>query len=101
LLLGLPNGTGSLDYVGKVGTGFSNEEIDRLMLRLRSLSRKTSPFGTTVPTAIAQGAHWVRGQLVGEVRFSEWTAEGRLRHPAWRGLRADRRPGEVIREPSP
>jgi len=98
LLLGVPDGNGLLEYVGKVGTGFGDEEIERLRHRLRSLSRKTSPFGTTVPKAIGQAAHWVRPQLVGEVRFSEWTAEGRLRHPAWRGLRADKRPGDVIRE---
>jgi bifunctional non-homologous end joining protein LigD len=99
LVLGVPDGDGSLVYVGKVGTGFSGEEIDRLSHRLRSLSRKTSPFGKTVPQAIGQDAHWVRPKMVGEVRFSEWTPEGRLRHPAWRGLRTDKRPGEVIREP--
>jgi bifunctional non-homologous end joining protein LigD len=99
LILGVPDGDGSLKYVGKVGTGFSHEEIDRLLHRLRSLSRKTSPFGKTVPKAIAHGAHWGRPELVGEVRFSEWTAEDRLRHLVWRGLRDDKRPGEVIREP--
>jgi bifunctional non-homologous end joining protein LigD len=51
-----------------------------------------------VPREHAKGAHWVKPQLVGEVVFGEWTRDGRMRHPAWRGLRPDKKPSEVVRE---
>jgi bifunctional non-homologous end joining protein LigD len=96
LLMGIPR-DGKLDFIGRVGTGFTDRELDRLMSTLRSIERKTSPF-TAVPTVDADGAHWVRPTLVGEVSFAEWTASGRLRQPAWRGLRPDKSPGDVVRE---
>ena len=57
--------------------------------------RKTSPFATEVPAPTRKDAHWVTPTLVGEVAFSEWTSDGRLRHPAWRGLRPDKSVGDV------
>jgi len=66
-----------------------------LTARLRSLERKTCPFHNEVPRERARGAHWVRPSLVGEVVFRDWTNDGRLRAPAWRGLRSDKRPEDV------
>jgi bifunctional non-homologous end joining protein LigD len=97
LLLGIPGPRG-LDYVGKVGTGFNREILDDLLARLRALERETSPFADDPPTRDAKDAHWVNPDLVGEVAFTEWTRDGRLRHPTWRGLRLDKSPPEVVRE---
>ena len=96
LLLGIP-GTGGLRYVGKVGTGFTAGDRESLMDLLGPDTRKTSPF---VPGADVKepSAHFVRPRHVGEVRGSEWTAAGHLRHPAWRGLRADKVPADVVVE---
>jgi len=98
LLLGLPGDDG-LGYVGKVGTGFSDEVLDDLARRLGRLKRATPPFVGPLPRAQVAGANWVRPTLVGEVRFTEWTGDGRLRHPTWRGLRPDKDPTQVVREP--
>ncbi len=97
LLLGIP-GDGGLTYAGKVGTGFTQTSLVDLQHRLTPLEVASSPFTTTVPAADARLAHWVRPEVVGEVRFAEWTRDGRLRHPAWRGLRPDKAPGDVARE---
>ena len=69
-----------------------------LMGQLGSLGREESPFGTKVPAQYARGARWVEPRLVGEVTFAEWTTDGILRQPSWRGLRIDKEPGEVHRE---
>jgi bifunctional non-homologous end joining protein LigD len=96
LLLGIPS-TGGLRYVGKVGTGFSAGDRRFLMELLGPDSRKKSPF--TPPSDVNEpSAHFVRPRLVGEVRFSEWTAAGHLRHPVWRGLRDDKAPTDVVVE---
>jgi bifunctional non-homologous end joining protein LigD len=68
LLLGIPGPRG-LDYVGKVGTGFTREMLDDLLATLRALQRKTSPFADNPPARDAKGAHWVTPELVGEVAF--------------------------------
>ena len=101
LLLGLPSPgrPSSLTYVGKVGTGFTQAAGEELLAELRPRSVATSPFDEPLPRAVAVDAHWVRPALVGEVRFTEWTTEGRLRQPVWRGLRPDKSAGEVRREP--
>ena len=96
LLVGVP-GPEELVYSGKVGTGFSDVAIAGLLTRMRPLRRTGTPFSTSVPAADAAGATWAEPQLVGEVRFSEWTRAGRLRQPSWLGLR-DVRPGDVVRE---
>jgi bifunctional non-homologous end joining protein LigD len=99
LLLGLPSpGRRTLTFVGKVGTGFTDVARDQLLAELRPLMRATSPFDEDLPKALATGAHWVRPRVVGEVRFTEWTTDGRFRHPVWRGLRPDKKAGEVHRE---
>jgi bifunctional non-homologous end joining protein LigD len=97
LLLGV-QGADGIDYVGHVGTGFTDKMLRDLEHDLTPLARKTSPFAVDLPRADAKDAQWVEPQIVGEVAFSEWTRDGRLRHPAWRGLRPDKSAGEVIRE---
>ncbi len=97
LLLGIPSDVG-LVYVGHVGTGFTDRMLVSLGDQLRELDRDTSPFDTPVPPRDAKEAHWVEPNLVGEVAFGEWTADGRMRHPSWRGLRPDKSPSEVRRE---
>jgi bifunctional non-homologous end joining protein LigD len=97
LLLGIPSDDG-LEYVGQVGTGFSDAILDDLTGRLQALPVDSSPFATDVPRRYSNDATWVEPTLVGEVTFSEWTAEGRMRHPSWRGLRDDKSPDEVRRE---
>jgi bifunctional non-homologous end joining protein LigD len=98
LLLGVPDQDGRLVYAGHVGTGFSDRVLADLGTRLRAAERSTSPFADEVPRAHAKDAHWVTPRLVGEVTFSEWTRDGRMRHPSWRGLRPDKDPQDVRRE---
>ena len=97
LLLGVYDND-RLRYAGNVGTGFTEATLAGLLRQLGPLQRDTSPFGTPVPPRYARGAHWVEPRLVGEVAFTEWTADGSMRHPSWRGLRLDKSPGEVHRE---
>jgi bifunctional non-homologous end joining protein LigD len=97
LLLGVPTPEG-LRYVGQVGTGFTDAMLHDLAARLHRIARKTSPFSPDVPRADARDAQWVTPELVGEVAFGEWTGDGRLRHPSWRGLRPDKRADEVVFE---
>ncbi|MDM7888204.1 ATP-dependent DNA ligase [Curtobacterium sp. RHCJP20] len=96
LLLGIP-GPDGLEYVGRVGTGFSDRDLDDVGSLLGKAERKTSPF-VDVPRPDARDAHWVTPRRVGEVAFAEWTADGRLRQPSWRGWRQDKDPEDVVRE---
>ncbi|GAA2657420.1 ATP dependent DNA ligase [Nonomuraea recticatena] len=96
LLLGVPDGRGGLAYVGHVGTGFTDVMRADMAARLKPLEQQASPFAGRVPVEDARGGRWVRPALVGEVHFSEWTVDGRLRHPSWRGLRTDVRPADVL-----
>jgi DNA ligase D-like protein (predicted ligase) len=82
-------------YAGKVGTGFDERTLRDLGRRLTALEIDLSPFTAGNPP---KGARWVRPSLVGEVRFSEWTADGRLRHPSFLGLREDKAARDVVRE---
>ncbi len=97
LLTGIP-GEGGLQYVGRVGTGFTERELARLKDLLTPLQTTESPFITALPTQEAKGVTFVEPELVGEVRYSEKTGDGRLRHPSWRGLRPDKAPDQVARE---
>ncbi|MDQ1642284.1 MAG: bifunctional non-ous end joining protein LigD [Actinomycetota bacterium] len=99
LLIGVHDEEGRLLFAGHVGTGFTARMLDDLAATLRKLERKTSPFDDEVPRSHAKDAHWVTPKLVGEVVFTEWTGTNRLRHPAWRGLRPDKDPADVVREP--
>lgn len=96
LLMGVP-GPGGIRYVGRVGTGFTDAELDRLLRLLGPLEQSTSPF-TEVPREDAADARWVRPEVVGEVEFAAWTDGGSLRHPVWRGLRPDKSADAVARE---
>jgi bifunctional non-homologous end joining protein LigD len=92
------DGAGSLRYAGRVGTGFTDTMLDRLLATLKPLQRKTSPVADSVPGADARDAIWVTPRLVGEVSYSEITRDGKLRQPAWRGLRQDVPVDQVRRE---
>jgi bifunctional non-homologous end joining protein LigD len=85
-----------LVYVSKVGTGFDDRTLRQVWDRMQALRRSTSPFQRGSPGG--RGHHWIEPRLVGEVRFTEWTAEGGLRHPAFLGLRDDKDPRECRRE---
>ena len=89
---------GKLVYAGKVGTGFDNRTLVALRRRLDPLLTTTSPFEPPPPRAWTGPARWVRPELVAEVAFTEWTADGRLRHPSFKGLRDDKRAADVVRE---
>jgi bifunctional non-homologous end joining protein LigD len=87
---------GRLRYAGKVGTGFDHATLSDLGKRLRKLERADSPFVDVHP--IPRGTHWVEPELVGQIAFTEWTRDGRLRHPRFLGLRTDKPAGDVVRE---
>jgi len=87
---------GGLRHVTRVGTGFDGASQDAVWRALKPLARDTSPFDDAAPGG--RENHWVEPRLVCEVRFTEWTADGGLRHPVFLGLRDDRRPEEVVRE---
>jgi bifunctional non-homologous end joining protein LigD len=89
LLLGIP-GDGGIVYVGRVGTGLTDSMLEDLAARLQPLHRHSAPLVQPVPRAQGAGVHWVEPRLVGEVAFSQWTPDKRLRHPSWRGLRPDK-----------
>jgi len=88
LLVAVPDADGGLRYAGRVSSGFSSEDRSRLRAQFRAAERKTP--AVAVPASDRHDAHWVRPTLVGEVTFRERTAEGRFRHPVWRGLRPDK-----------
>ncbi|MGY1744396.1 non-homologous end-joining DNA ligase [Blastococcus sp. SYSU D00695] len=96
LLVGVHDDEGRLVYAGHVGTGFPDaalRELDALLT-----ARSTSPFAGALPREVTRDARWAEPRLVGEVAFAGWTAEGRMRHPSWRGLRDDLDPDDVTEE---
>ncbi len=96
LLLGV-NIDGELRYVGRVGSGFNDHQLDEIEAKVAGLARQTSPL-VDVPREDARDAHWVTPSLVGEVKYGELTSAGRLRHPVWRGWRPDKKPSDVVME---
>ncbi|WP_341394590.1 ATP-dependent DNA ligase [Arthrobacter sp. G119Y2] len=96
LLVAVPDGH-DLTYIGRVGSGLSEKDLALVGGKLKKLGRKTPPLND-VPAADASDAQWVRPVLVGEVTYSERTSTGKLRHPAWRGLRPDKKPSDVVME---
>jgi bifunctional non-homologous end joining protein LigD len=99
-LLGGVHEDGRLVYVGKIGTGFSDKTLRELTKQLAALDQEKCPFATP-PIGVGR-PHWVKPRLVAEVSFSEWTDDGRMRHPAFLGLRADKPATSVVRElPAP
>jgi bifunctional non-homologous end joining protein LigD len=89
-----------LRYVGNVGTGFTDDEIERLLAALKPLRRPTSPFAAApkMPRVRAADVQWVEPTLVVQVRYGEWTHDDHLRHPVYLGLRDDR-PARSVRAP--
>jgi bifunctional non-homologous end joining protein LigD len=80
-------------YVGHTGGGFTQKGLEEMHRRLKPLERKTSPFEETPKTN--ENAHWVKPEIVVEVKFNEWTADRRLRQPIFLGVRDDKDPEEV------
>jgi bifunctional non-homologous end joining protein LigD len=98
LLVGVHSDSGALLYAGHVGTGFSDPVLRMLTGRLGALRCPDSPFDGPVPAEYARPAVWVQPRLVIEVTFDRWTRAGRMRAPAYRGLRDDKDPADVVRE---
>jgi bifunctional non-homologous end joining protein LigD len=95
LLLGYYDGS-DMVYAGTVGTEFDDATLRTLHERLSRIERSRPPF--TKGLVREPGAHWVRPELIAQVGFTEWTRDGRLRHPRYLGLRTDKKPNEVVRE---
>jgi bifunctional non-homologous end joining protein LigD len=89
---------GDLIYAGKVGTGFDRATLHELGQKMRELERDTRPFAGDDKIPGVRGATWIEPKLVAEVGFTEWTNDGRLRHPRFLGLRDDKAAREVVRE---
>lgn len=97
LPMGIPGPSG-LHFAGRVGTGFTERDLANLKKTLAPLHTDESPFDAALPAREAKGVTFVAPTLVGEVRYSEWTPDDRLRQSSWRGLRPDKNPSEVVRE---
>ena len=87
LLLGVPDRRGTLKYVGHTGTGFDQKELARVWKLLKARETRQSPFSAKFKTN--EPAHWITPDLVAQIRFTEWTADEKLRHPVYLGLRDD------------
>ena len=97
ILLGYYDEDGRLVYAGHTGTGFSRRGLSDLSKQLERLEQPKSPFTTTPKTN--ESAHWARPEVVVEIKFNEWTTGGHLRQPVFLGVRDDKAPTEVMREP--
>jgi len=99
LVLGVHRG-GNWEWVGNVGTGFREHDIEELLAKLEPLRRKTSPFPVVpkMPKVKKGDVVWVEPKLVAEVEFAQWTHDGHLRAPSFQGLRDDKPAVDVRRE---
>ncbi len=86
----------ALVYAGHIGTGFDERELARVMTLLKPLETRECPFRDRPKTN--EKPHWVRPKLVAQIKFTEWTADGKLRHPVYLGLRDDKKATDVTRE---
>jgi len=98
LLLGVYDGD-RLVYAGHTGTGFNEKELARVSKLLKPLETAACPF--TPKPKTNERPHWAKPELVAQIKFTEWTADGKLRHPVYLGLRDDKRPADVTREDRP
>lgn len=89
---------GKLQHVGRVGTGFSAEVAEFLQTRLERLRTDEKPFDNAMTADERRGVRYVRPELVAEVEFRAWTADGHLRHASFRGLREDKPASDIVRE---
>jgi len=100
LLVGI-NEDRHLRFSGKVGTGFTSDVLTELRRRLDRLEQQECPFSPKPAGALGRMAHWVKPELVAEVAFTEWTEDGKIRHPSFQGLRDDKPASEIRREEPP
>jgi bifunctional non-homologous end joining protein LigD len=98
LLLGYHDDKNRLVYAGRVGTGFDDQQLRRLHARLAEIEQDKPPTDVPPPRRELRDAHWVTPRLVGEVRFTGWTRDGVLRHPAFIALRSDKPAAQIVRE---
>ena len=96
LLLGYFDAAGRLCYVGHMGGGFNRASLATMLKRLKPLERRTSPFFEQFTTN--EPSHWVRPSVVVEVKFAEWTEDGKLRQPIFLGVRDDKNARDVHKE---
>jgi bifunctional non-homologous end joining protein LigD len=98
LLVGVYDDHQRLIFAGKVGTGFSSTVLLELRKMLDRLEQSECPFANKPSGSLGRQAHWVRPELVAEVAFTEWTNDGKIRHPSFQGLRKDKPAIEVKKE---
>ncbi|MEX3928965.1 DNA ligase D [Paraburkholderia sp. BR10936] len=98
LLLGVYGDDGALQYAGKVGTGFDAARLEAMAGELRARERQNSPFAAVPAAERRAGVHWVRPELVAEVRFKTWTSAGVVRQASFVGLREDKPAKDIVRE---
>ena len=92
-------GSSALRYAGAVGTGFSNQLLRDLRDVLEKKRLKRPPFpGGQLPRLAPRDARWVKPELLAEVSFTEWTADGQLRHPSFQGMREDKEARDITQE---
>ncbi|MEX3690220.1 DNA ligase D [Paraburkholderia sp. BR14263] len=101
LLLGVYGDDGALQYAGKVGTGFDAARLEAMAGELRARERQNSPFAAVPAAERRAGVHWVRPELVAEVRFKTWTSAGVVRQASFVGLREDKPAKDIVREGQP
>ncbi|MDB5513168.1 MAG: ligase, partial [Enterovirga sp.] len=90
--------SGKLKHAGRSGTGFTADSARAIWRKLDAAARPTSPFGDRLTAAERRGVVWVEPVLAAEIEFRGWTGEGRLRHAAFKGLREDKNPADIVRE---
>lgn len=96
LFLGAYNKHGTLDFTGNVGTGFTEKSLNEINKLLQKNKSPKNPFNNNPPGYTT--AHWLEPNLVCDVEFTEWTKDGHIRHPSFKGIRLDKKASEVVRE---